>query len=134
MVSTSWVTRRRRRKPGEAKGPVQQMTQTWKDLVLAELAKRGKKIPWLAQQVGLSRSQGYKLFAKNEDGSMVQNGCAEVPQICDLLGVPPPLVEAQPQLHPKDARIAELLRDASDSLKDAVIEILSPRVKSSDDA
>lgn len=109
------------------------MNQRWKDEVLAELAKRGKSIPWLAAQVGLSRSAGYKLFAKNADGSMVQNGCSEVPQICELLGVRPPTVESQPQLQPRDARIAELLIRAPDSLKDAVIEILSTRVKTSND-
>jgi hypothetical protein len=110
------------------------MNQSWKDEVLAELAKRGKSIPWLAQQIGIARSSAYKLFAKKRDGSMVQTGCSEVPQICELLGVRPPTVESPPQLQPRDARIAELLRVAPDSIKDAVIEILSTRVKSTDDA
>jgi hypothetical protein len=108
------------------------MTPKWKRKVLAKLDELGKSIPWLATKVGLSRSAGYKLFAEKENGEMVQEGCAEVPQICELLGIDPPLVEPADPPSERDARIAELLNVAPDSLKDAVIEILSNRLKSDD--
>lgn len=110
------------------------MTPAWKRAVLLALSDRGKSIPWLAKQVGLSRSAGYKLFAETSDGEMIQYGSAEVPQICALLSLPPPLVDAPPLPEPRDARIAELLRDAPDALKDAVIEILGRALKSGNGA
>jgi hypothetical protein len=106
------------------------MTPRWKRKVLAKLDELDKSIPWLASKIGLSRSAGYKLFAEKENGDMVQEGCAEVPQICELLGIDPPLIEPPDPPQPRDARIAELLSVAPDSLKDAVIEILSNRLKS----
>jgi hypothetical protein len=106
------------------------MTPKWKKRVLAKLDEMGRSIPWLAGKVGLSRSAGYKLFAETDDGGMVQEGCAEVPQICQLLGIAPPMIETPDPPSERDARIAELLNVAPDSLKDAVIEILSARLKS----
>lgn len=101
------------------------MTPAWKKLVLLKLRERGRTVPWLAAQLKMATSSAYKLFAENPDGSMVQVGSSEVPRICALLGLPPPLVDADLMPEPRDARLAELLRIAPDSLKDAIIEILS---------
>lgn len=131
VTRTSMSQRRRRR--AKSKGPVREMTPEWKDLVLVALRQRGKGIPWLADELGLSPSAGYKLFATKPDGSMVQTGSAEVPRICALLDVPPPLVGTPPLPEPRDARIRELLLEAPDTLKDAVIEILSRSTKSRSD-
>jgi hypothetical protein len=109
------------------------MTPEWKELVLLALRRKGKGIQWLADEIGLSSSAGYKLFAVRPDGSMMQTGSAEVPHICALLDLPPPLVGTPPLPEPRDARIRELLLEAPDTLKDAVIEILSRSTKSRSD-
>lgn len=105
------------------------MTPKWKRKVLAKLDELGKSIPWMAEQIGMSRSAGYKIFAENADGSMVLNGCAEVPQICRLLGLDPPMIETP---EPLDAKILELATVAPVSIKNAVIEILSSGKKPDD--
>lgn len=125
------VPRRRRASLGP-KGPVREMTPAWKKTVRLRLKEMGKDIPWLGRQVGLSRSGAYKLFAEDARGNMVQTGCAEVPAICKLLDVPPPLVDTPSVPEPRDQRLQELLREAPDALKDAVIEILSRALQSKD--
>jgi len=105
------------------------MTPEWKALVLAELEKRGKDIPWLAEQIGISRSAGYKMFAVDSEGNMVQTGSADVPTICELLDLPPPLVANPAVTDTKDGRIMELVRHAGDDLKDGVIAFLSAALK-----
>lgn len=107
------------------KGPVREMTREWKALVLARIAELGRDIPWFAEQIGLSRSAGYKLFAENQDGSMVQIGSAEVPAICDLLGVPPPMVANPAVSDTKDGRVMELIQKVPDDVKDGVIAMLA---------
>lgn len=124
VVTRASVSGRRRRR-AKNKGPVREMTPEWKQLVLLALRERGKGVAWLAEELGLSESAGYKLFAAKADGSMVQTGSADVPRICALLDLPPPMVATPPLPEPRDARIRELLLEAPDSLKDAVIEILS---------
>ena len=105
------------------------MTPAWKATVELALKERGKSRAWLAKQIGVGRGHITQLFAVNEDGSMYRVASELVPRICEVLDIPPPLVDTPPVTEPRDARIAELLREAPDALKDAVIEILSRTLK-----
>jgi len=109
--------------------PRYQMTPAWKATVLSRLKDRGRNRSWLAQQLGVGRGHITQLFATTPEGEMVRVASELVPKICELLDLPPPLVDNPPLPEPRDARINELLREAPDTLKDAVIEILSRTLK-----
>ncbi len=111
------------------KGQRWQMTESWKDQVRAQLQERGVGQDWLAQQVGAAgRGTISKLLKRTAEGAPAQVGSSLVPRICEVLGIPLPMVSAPDE---KTSRVIDLMSKSSEDMKDAIISMLEAAVKTS---
>lgn len=104
------------------------MTPEWKAKVRAALAERGETEQWLADRIGEIRGRKIKRDTVNK---MLrhQSGSSFVPDVCMILGLPPPTV-ATPAVHDaRSARVLELMNSAPEEKRDLAIAMLETLFK-----
>lgn len=114
------------RDSGEDGGAKIQMTRAWKDSVLAELSRRGWNVERLAEEIGVSRSLGYRLFPTKPADNEIWSSTA-VPDVCALLGLPPPL---QAVVDETDRKILELVRELPNATKVSLVQLIESLLNS----
>lgn len=100
------------------------MTPEWKDQVRAALAARGVSEQWLANEV--ARVRGVRKVPRATINKLLlhQSASTLVPDICVVLGLPPPMV-ATPSLPDEETqRLISLALKAPPDVRRAVILLL----------
>jgi hypothetical protein len=105
-----------------------QMTPAWKALVLAEMERRGWGRERLATELGVDRSLIYKIFPTSPREDEVMNS-AIVPQMCELLSLPPPMEPTEIARSDQDRKILELVRALTPETKDSLITFIEGLLK-----
>lgn len=100
------------------------MTPAWKALAIAALQKKGWSREHLAKELGVDRGLMYRILPVGERDNEIW-GSALVPRMCELLGLPPPLVPTEMAKDERDRQIMELVRALPPETKDSLIEFIS---------
>jgi hypothetical protein len=109
-------------------GERHKMTPAWKDRVRAALDQRGESEQWLADEV--AKRRGMKEMKRDTINKLLrrQQVSVLVPDICAILGVPPPMIEAP--IDEETQRDIALIIAAPDDVRRAVRLLLSGRSRS----
>jgi hypothetical protein len=105
-------------------GQRHQMTPEWKEQVRVALRSRGVSEQWLASEI--ARRRGVKKVPRATINKLLlhQASSALVPDICLILGLPPPMV-ATPQAPDEETqRLISLALEATPDVRRAVILLL----------
>ncbi len=106
------------------KGERFQMTDAWRIAVVEAMHARGITQDKLATMVGAAGRGTISKILKT--GGAKQSNSSLVPKICEVLGVPLPLM-ASPD--PKTARVMQLLEKSPEEVKDSILAMLEAVVK-----
>jgi hypothetical protein len=100
------------------------MTPEWKDQVRAVLRERGLSEQWLADEV--ARRRGIKAMKRDTINKLLrrQMVSALVPDICDILGVPPPMTATPVAPDEETQRLIRLALKAPPDVRRAVLVLL----------
>lgn len=104
-------------------GERHQMTGEWKDQVRAALTARGVGEQWLADEVAKRRGKSMKRDTINKLLRR-QTTSALVPDICAILGLPPPMVATPHVPDEETQRLIRLALKASPDVRRALIRLL----------
>jgi|KBSSwiStaDraftv2_1062776.scaffolds.fasta_scaffold00132_62 hypothetical protein len=102
------------------RGDRNQMTPEWKDKVRAALKTRGVSEQWLADQIAKRRGRVMKRDTVNKL-LRKQQSSALVPDICAILGLPPPMVSTPDE---DSGRALERIMAASPEKRAAILLLL----------
>lgn len=103
-----------------------QMTRAWKDLVLQTLTRRGWSVERLAKEVGIARATAYRMLPAEPVDNEIWSSSA-VPDICEVLGLPPPLEPRElpdREADDRDRKILALVRALPLNAKDSLITFI----------
>jgi|SRR5882672_6941320 len=100
-----------------------QMTPAWKALVIAALEQRKWSRSRLASEIRVERSLIYRLFPLHPREDEVM-GSAVVPEICEVLGLPAPMVPSELARDVHDRKILELARALPIEAKLSLIQFI----------
>ena len=106
-----------------------QMTPEWKADVYRVLEQRGLSEQWLADEV--AKRRGMRGMKRDTINKMLrrQQASALVPDVCAILGLPPPLVATQPLPDAETKRAIDLMLKAPPEVRRAVLLLLESRDK-----
>lgn len=103
--------------------PKVQMTREWKNLVLRTLEQRGWSVDRLAREVEISRSLAYRIFPADPVDNEIWSSSV-VPEVCEALGLPPPMEPTEVARNPEDRKILELVRSMPEDMKLSLIRFI----------
>lgn len=99
------------------------MTPAWKAAVLEALGRRKWTRSRLASELGVERSLAYRLFPTSPRDDEIHHS-AVVGHVCELLGLPLPVMPTEIQRDEHDSRILELARALPTESKLSLIRLM----------
>ena len=106
-----------------------EMTDAWKDDVRAALRTRGVSEQWLADQIAARRKTTMKRDTINKM-LRKQKTSALVPDVCAILGLPPPMIATPPVPDEETKRAIDLVLKATPDVRRAVLLLLEQHSRS----